>query len=370
MKLVFVAPRFHTNQYEIVRKLQSEGYNVEFNVLLIGATEDHILLSPKVYAPCLLSRLIIKFCGEGGVNHPRSFPNPLKYYKDIKCSRPDYLILRDPNRWFSILAAICARMQKIKIIYYTQTPLHKRYTPFRRVATLLLLKTFNAAWFTPLKGEPARYPYHPKWMYFVPFAVPIWNQELRSLSRPPKILMVGKMHERKNHVLLLKALAKIKDAVYFRLTMIGECVDKVQESQKKSVCQTIELLGLGDCVDLAYNIPFKMMRQLYLEHDLFILPAKNEPAAISVLEAYANGLPAICSSTNGTRFYIENGVNGYVFNCGDVNDLASKIALTILDRNVLCRMQQTSRQLGYQTASAENYYQAFINMIKDRWHQA
>ena len=60
MKFVFVAPRFHTNQYEIVKTLQNNGHNVEFNVVEIGHTEDHSLLIPKLYKPCFLSKLAIK----------------------------------------------------------------------------------------------------------------------------------------------------------------------------------------------------------------------------------------------------------------------------------------------------------------------
>ena len=60
MKFVFVAPRFHTNQYEIVKTLQNNGHDVEFNVVEIGHTEDHSLLMPKLYEPCFLSKLAIK----------------------------------------------------------------------------------------------------------------------------------------------------------------------------------------------------------------------------------------------------------------------------------------------------------------------
>lgn len=370
MKIVFIAPRYHTNQHEIVKKLLAEGWDVEFHVALVGPTEDHSLLTPKLYEQCPLSKLLIRILGEGGVNRPRAFPSPRRYYKDLKNSRPDYIVLRSPNRWFSILGAFCARLLGIKIIYYTQTALHKAYSPSRRIAVRLLLMLFDAAWFTPLKGEPDRYPYHPKWMYFVPFAVPIWQKTPRISNGVPKILMVGKMQPRKNHILLIHALAQVKRKISFSLTMVGECVTDEQNLQKDEVSKAIEKLGLSDCVNLVLNVPFRDMQHIYDEHDLFVLPSRNEEGGISVLEAYANGLPAICSSTCGTRFYIQDGINGFVFRCGDVDDLVEKLLHLIGDSLDLQAMKKTSLELGRASVSAKNFYGEFQGMLEHRWPNA
>ena len=42
----------------------------------------------------------------------------------------------------------------------------------------------------------------------------------------------------------------------------------------------------------------------YRNHHLFLLPAANEPASISLLEAIGYSMPVICSDTCGTQFYV------------------------------------------------------------------
>ena len=56
---------------------------------------------------------------------------------------------------------------------------------------------------------------------------------------------------------------------------------------------------------------------------LFVLASRDEPAAVSPLEAMAHSLPVVCSDSNGTRGYIRHGVNGFVFATDDHDDLVA-----------------------------------------------
>ena len=47
MNILFVAPRFHTNQFELVKSLISEGHKIDFHVSLVRNTENHSLITPK-----------------------------------------------------------------------------------------------------------------------------------------------------------------------------------------------------------------------------------------------------------------------------------------------------------------------------------
>ena len=48
MKIIFVAPRYHTNQVEIVKSLKANGHCIEFHVVLISKNENHDYLKPKI----------------------------------------------------------------------------------------------------------------------------------------------------------------------------------------------------------------------------------------------------------------------------------------------------------------------------------
>lgn len=367
MKFVFVAPRFHTNQYEIVKTLQTNGHQVEFNVLLHGNIEDHSLLVPKAFPPCYLSKFIMKFFPKDAFVY-KSFPNPFKYFFDLKKTKADFIILRDPNKYFSILNLIIARIIGIKIIFYTQTDLYKRYTLKSRILRSLLLKFFNAAWMTPLEGNTVKYNDHPRYMYFVPFAVPQWFDNASDVNEIPKLLMISKFQERKNYLLFLKAILVLKEKYNFRVTLIGECLNSKRKEELDKVEKFIKDNSLEKIVEIKLNIPFNSIKDYYKEHDCFILPSKNEPASISLLEAMACGLPVICSTTCGTKSYIKEGINGFIFKSDNLESLVEKMELYLSNINILSKMKQDTFELSKRTIIGSVYYKKLSEMINDRWN--
>ena len=366
MKFIFVAPRFHTNQYEIVKTLQNNGHDVEFNVVEIGHTEDHSLLMPKLYKPCLLSKLAIKFSKKEDGFLYKSFPNPIKYFFDLKNSKVDFLILRNPNRYFSLLSAICARLLGIKVIFYSLTPLHQKYSESRKLITNLLLSLFDAVWMTPIEGNKIKHNYYPKGMYFIPFAVPQWADSVK-LVETPKLLMVARLQTRKNYLLFLEAINNLKNRYDFKVTLIGKCMDDKQKRELEKVINYITLHNLENIVDIQLNVPFSQIQDYYKSHDLFVLPARDEPAGISILEALSCGLPVVCSTTCGTRFYVEKGFNGQIFQCEVLEDLIEKIEFCLKDNELLSKMKENSFNNSMKTITGEAYYRAFSNMIFEKW---
>lgn len=368
MNVVFVAPRFHTNQVEVVRALIEAGHTVGFHVTAIGGTEDHSVLVPRVFEPCMVSRLFVRAFGDGGVNGPRIFPSPWAYWKHLRTLAPDLVIVRAPNRAFSFLAAMCARLRGAKVVFYTQGRLSRPYSVRERVLIRLLLFAFNAAWYTPLSGNrclPNGRP--PKGMYYVPFAVARVAAKLRDASGGFKLLMVGKYQPRKNHALLLRAVARLSADFDIELTMAGECVDDNQSQVKRELDALVENLGLTDRVTLLCNVPYRDMPDLYLRHDLFVLPSSRESAAISVLEALATGMPVVCSDTCGTQDYLLGGQVGRVFRSDDADDLVEQIRAVVGTRNGLPRMSAAAIEAFEGTMSKQAYLDGLYAMLADRW---
>ena len=367
MKFVFVAPRFHTNQYEIVKTLQNNGHDVEFNVVEIGHTEDHSLLMPKLYKSCLLSKLAIKLSKKEDAFLYKSFPNPFKYFFDLKKSNADFVVLRNPNRYFSLLSAICARLLGIKVIFYSLTPLHQKYSKSRKIITNLLLSLFDAVWMTPIEGNKVKHEFYPNGMYFIPFAVPQWSDSVKLVDNIPKLLMVARLQKRKNYLLFLEAINILKNKYDFKVTLIGKCMDEKQKQELIKVTDYITLHNLEKIVNIQLNVPFSQIQEYYKSHDLFVLPARDEPAGISILEALSCGLPVICSSTCGTRFYVDKGFNGQIFQCEVLEDLIEKIEYCLKDVNSLSKMKDNSFNNSLKTITGVAYYKSFSNMIFEKW---
>lgn len=326
--IVFVAPRFHTNQVGLVEMLQNEGAMVEFHVSLVGPTEDHTLVSPRVFEDSKVSTFIQSLFGKGGINNPRSFPNMIQYYKHLKSLKVDVLVARAPTRLFSLFGAIVARALGARVLFYTQTPLLKRYSFTRRVITRVMLLAFGAKWFTPVVGNaPAdsKEFLPPKGMVFAPFVIPSPKHSRRSAagaSRRVRILSVGKFERRKRHDLTIRAIEHLKRrGEKVDCIIVGEATLAEQKKVLKNAINLVSSLDLEGQVSFLNDVPHDAMGQLHASADLFVLSAESEPASISILEAIAHGTPAICSDTCGTRGYIEKGVTGGVFACGNLDSL-------------------------------------------------
>ena len=59
MKILFVEPRYHTNQIGWINSLQENHHKVKMHVVSRGKIEDYSHLKPEFIEPCLLSKIII-----------------------------------------------------------------------------------------------------------------------------------------------------------------------------------------------------------------------------------------------------------------------------------------------------------------------
>lgn len=91
----------------------------------------------------------------------------------------------------------------------------------------------------------------------------------------------------------------------------------------------------------------------------------EERASISQLEAMSCSLPVICSDTNGSACYVEEGVNGFLFRDNDMEDLREKIKTMVSDRKRILDMGRNSYELICSKYQFRNYYEAVMKYLGD-----
>jgi glycosyltransferase involved in cell wall biosynthesis len=375
MKVLFVAPRYHTNQVHIVRTLRERGHEVCFHVAVHGVTEDHGLLRPTVFAESRLSAIIRNVFGDGGPNRRRYFPDPLVYWRAMKKLSPDVVVIRLHGFAFTYMAALTARVCGASVVFYQQQDLSTFAQPSvarswkalaRRIKLRFRLILFSAAWMTPLSSiSSVATP--PSRCFYVPFAVPVPGRSSVRGEGRIRFLMIGKYQPRKNHLLLLRAAATLSERYDFEVTLVGEVSDQGHESLRRAVLSEILVLGLEDRVRVVDNVPFGRVGDLYRAHDVFVLPASHEPAAISVLEAMGHGMPVICSDTCGTRTYVEEGIDGFVFESGNLCSLANHLERFLAEPTLCEDMSARASASARRQASSEVYYERFMYMISEQF---
>jgi glycosyltransferase involved in cell wall biosynthesis len=110
---------------------------------------------------------------------------------------------------------------------------------------------------------------------------------------PPRLLCVASVSPRKGHLLLIEALAELKDRKW-QLTCIGSLTRDPEAA--RALEQAIARHGLAERVRLAGEWPPERLGAAYAEADLFILPSYHEGYGMALAEALAHGLPIVATT--------------------------------------------------------------------------
>lgn len=363
MKIAIITKRFHTNLYYTVKALQDAGHTVELLVWYQGFSEKHDIIKPFIIGYSAWSLNLLKLINKIKNKKLRDF---WKYKlpfinleemidfrrlnNKLREIKPDVILVRAyPNLTFFLMILIAARSCR-KVFLMAQTAEHYGETIAKKIYLFVLKIMGVKGSITPLKNSLAK---KDNFFVYLPFVIeaPDFNKEYFQNNKI-NIFSIGKFVRRKDHLLLLKAVNLLKDKYDLSLTILGE---KVEENIFAEIEDYIENNDLKNIVQIKSNLPYDEALALYRKQDLFVLPSYNEPAAYSPLEAMAAKIPAIVSDTCGTKCYIKEGENGYVFKSHDEKDLADKIEKIITDRDKLKLMGESA----FQTVQAEHSLKVF-----------
>jgi glycosyltransferase involved in cell wall biosynthesis len=108
-----------------------------------------------------------------------------------------------------------------------------------------------------------------------------------------RLLAVGAVTPRKGHLLLIDALADLRDFDW-RLTCIGSL--ERDPASAAALRRAIAAHELGARVALMGERPPELLSAAYRDADLFVLPSYHEGYGMAYAEALAHGLPIIATT--------------------------------------------------------------------------
>jgi glycosyltransferase involved in cell wall biosynthesis len=88
----------------------------------------------------------------------------------------------------------------------------------------------------------------------------------------------------------------------------------------------------------------KKAREIYSRSKVWIVASKSEGFSMPVLEAMACGCVVVATKCGGPNDLIKDGVNGFLVNVGDVNQIVNRVLLLLNDENLRNRMLLNSRE--------------------------
>lgn len=159
------------------------------------------------------------------------------------------------------------------------------------------------------------------------FSAPLGPEPDFSPHRPLRLVGVGNIVRWKNWSLLLDALALLPDAIRsrFRFDLWGPvAAEDDARRYHDSLQHAIASSGLSGAAFL--RGPTLDIRAALGEADFFVLPSTNEPCSVALIEALAQGIPALASQSGGNVDILKNGSTGRWFVPDDAASFASVLA--------------------------------------------
>lgn len=176
-------------------------------------------------------------------------------------------------------------------------------------------------------------------------------------QRPPKVLFVGRMVEKKAPQVLLQALARIQGAgMPCEATFIGDG-PLLADMQALATTLDVDARFLGVQGSAVVAAELETAR-------LFCLPSVRaangdaEGLGIALLEAQARGVPVVTSAVGGRDEGILPGLTGVAFPEGDVAALTQAIRTLLHDEPTLTAMAERGRRFILEAHDARTWGRA------------
>ena len=365
MKILFSAWRYHPNHDGMIAGLMRAGHEVAFLVFSTHPTESYFD-GVKVHVVEQASPGIFLRSRTPRKGHRKFVPSRSFLYRYLKDNMPDLVIAREYNRTNYTIFVIC---QLLGIIYINYTQSRDGYEgvgglrPFLLRLGLWPRHTLNTVIESPKRAIAG------KTYDFIPFAVDTHGLCKKNYpgGAPVRIFTIGKLDsERKNNIPLVESLAPLLREGKVALTILGLRGETVTPQFQK-LLDTIERERVGGAVTLLENLPYEESRRLFEQHDLFVMVSSRESAGISPVEAMATGLPVIVGSDTGTKYFVDHGESGFVFEDMNFPEFVRRVEYFLDNPGEIERMGQAARRKIVEEYSPEAFERRLMAMVARRF---
>lgn len=259
----------------------------------------------------------------------------------------------------------------------------EKYNVFTIMASALLnVKVFVSDRSNPLKRIPRSTEFLRKLTYKYAFGiiaqtqfakdvltVKTKNKNIRVIPNPIKeiktypniakekiILNVGRLVPEKGQRYLLTAFSKIEDNVDWKVVILGD------GPLRSELEDQVNTLGLNDRILLLGAV--NNVDEWLAKASIFVFPSISEGFPNALAEAMSAGLPCISFDCNsGPRDLIEDNINGYLIEVGEVKKLSESIKRLMEDKEKrkLIGMKASKATKMLKRAEISERYLNFMN---------
>jgi glycosyltransferase involved in cell wall biosynthesis len=175
------------------------------------------------------------------------------------------------------------------------------------------------------------------------------------------ILNVGTFEEKKGQDILIAAFRCVAaQEPDIALVLIG-CTGELSEK----IGQMVAMFGLQDRVFVYENVPHGKVLAVMEHAEMFVLPSRDEPFGIVLLEAALFSVPLIGARVGGVPEVVIDGKTGLLVGPEDVEELTRVMLCLLANKTERRRLGQAMHQRTIAKFSWQSAYQKYTSIINE-----
>ena len=180
-----------------------------------------------------------------------------------------------------------------------------------------------------------------------------------------KLVFVGRSTHIKGIHVLIEAVKLLPKDLPIKVTCF--CSDIIWE-QKGYGQQIKQQLEADSRFDIQYHVSNSQLLKLLANYDFSVVPSLwLETGPLTVLEAFATGIPVIGSRLGGIAELVQDGVDGLLFEPGNNQELSSILQRLVIEKSLRQKLKanvQRPRTMANLAEDTLTMYEKLIPMIK------
>ena len=185
--------------------------------------------------------------------------------------------------------------------------------------------------------------------------------ELEQIDERVKIIFLGRLTPDKGWDFTLSLLPKLfqeidKDKIAFLVVGDGEIKDKIAN----------KLAELNTHFHIFGRVAPNAIPKLLANCDLHVTSSEKETRGLTILEAFAAGIPVLAPRAGGVVENIQDGINGYLFQPRSEDDFISKIKVLVEDSTLRREMGIKGKESIKDKYSWDNTIKNLVNIWQEQ----
>lgn len=232
---------------------------------------------------------------------------------------------------------------------------HNHHNNNKKYINSLVNSCKKMDYFVPVSKELGEFyeRYLGKKVFYIPNCLDKIPNKLSKLDSK-NLIAVGRLSKEKGFDDLLKLFKRVSTKnPEWRLNVVGDGMEK------NKLLELAKELKLGDKVTFHGYQDKNYINDLMLDSSIYLMTSHTESFGLVLIEAMSYGIPCVAyTSAQGANEIIDDGINGYLVENRDQNEMLEKI-------NTLIEDEKLRKKLGKEARSKSKEYSGEV--VLEKW---